>query len=53
MIEIVMMDGDRDEWGRDEFTDYRYDGKCFIIIKGEKYIGVYNMDAVRRIAIED
>ena len=33
-------------WGKEEFTDYRYDGKCFIIINGDKWVGIYNMDSV-------
>lgn len=52
MIQITMMNGVYDEWKPEQFTDYMYDGKCFIIIKGEQWVGIYNIDAVRRITID-
>ena len=36
MIQITMNNGIFDEWKREQYTDYMYDGKCFIIIKGEQ-----------------
>ena len=29
-----------------------YDGKYFIVIKGEQWVGIYNIDSVRRIVID-
>ena len=29
-----------------EWTDYKWDGKCFIIIKDEWWVGIYNMDSI-------
>ena len=46
MIRIVMSNGYKCEWGADEYTEYKYDGNFFILIKGEEYIGVYNLDYV-------
>ncbi len=51
MIQITMNNGIYDEWKPEQYTDYMYDGKCFIIIKGEKWVGIYNIDSVRRIVI--
>lgn len=52
MIQIAMMNGTYDEWNLEQFTDYMYDGRCFIIIRGEQWVGIYNIDAVRRITID-
>ncbi len=56
MIQITMMDGIHndgayDEWKPGQYTDYMYDGKCFIIMRDGQWVGVYNMDSVRRILI--
>lgn len=52
MIQITMNNGIYDEWKPEQFTDYMYDGKCFIIIKGGQWVGIYNMDSVRRIVVD-
>lgn len=52
MIEITLKNGLYDTWKQDQYTDYIYDGKCFIIIKENKWIGIYNLDSVVRIAID-
>jgi len=51
MIQITMNNGCYDEWKSEQYTDYMYDGKCFIIIKGEQWVGIYNMGSVRRIVV--
>ncbi len=52
MIQITQMNGTYNEWKPEQYTDYMYDGKCFIIMRGEKWVGIYNMDAVRSITID-
>ena len=37
MIQITMMNGVYDEWKPEQYTDYMYDGKCFIIIKEKQW----------------
>ena len=37
---------------KEQWTDYKYDGKCFIIIKGEQWVGIYNMDSVVSIIVK-
>lgn len=39
-------------WKPEDYTEYRYDGKCFIVIKGEQWVGIYNMDTISFIEIE-
>ena len=46
MIRIVMSNGYSCEWSADEYTDYKYDGKFFILIKDEVYVGFYNLNYV-------
>ena len=52
MIQITQMNGPYNEWKPEQYTDYLYDGKCFIIMRGEQWVGIYNMDAIRRIVID-
>lgn len=52
MIQITMMNGTYDEWKPEQYTDYMYDGNCFIIMRNGKWIGFYNMNAVRNIVID-
>ncbi len=51
MIEIVFKNGDFETWGENEYTDYKYDGKCFIIIKDGKWVGFYNIDTITYVTI--
>lgn len=39
-------------WGEDEWDDYCYDGKCFIVIKNNARVGFYNLDCVKTIVIK-
>lgn len=51
-ITITMKDGKYAEWEKDDWDDYTYDGKFFIVIKDGAWIGFYNLDEVRTIAIQ-
>lgn len=52
MIQITMLGGNYSEWNKDQYTDYMYDGKIFVIIDGSKWIGIYNIDQVKEIRID-
>ncbi len=52
MIKIVFKNGCIAKWKKEQWTDYKYDGKCFIIIKGEQWVGIYNMDSVVSIIVK-
>ena len=53
MIKIVLKNGCVVKWTREEYSDYKYDGKCFILIKDERWISFYNMDSVVSIIIKE
>lgn len=54
MIKITMTNGNVVTWGEEAYTDYKYDGKFFIIIQDEQWVGFYNLDHVFSIvAIND
>lgn len=53
MIKIVFKNGSVVKWKKKAYTDYKYDGKCFIIIKDEKWVGFYNVDSVISIIIKE
>ena len=50
-INIDFKDGEFCYYAPSEYTEYQYDGKYFIVIKDEQWIGFYNLDEVRCIKI--
>ena len=52
MIEIVFKNGDMAHYKPNEYTDYKYDGKYFIVIYEKQWIGFYNLDCVEYIEVE-
>ena len=46
MIKIVFKNGNIVKWKKKQWTDYKYDGKCFIIIKNGKWVGIYNINSI-------
>lgn len=52
MIDITFKDGDMAHYEPNQYTDYKYDGKYFIVVYNEQWIGFYNLDAVKRIDIK-
>ena len=52
LIKIVMRNSDIVKWNKDEWDDYKYDDKFFIIMKNGAWIGFYNLDFVISIIIK-
>ena len=52
MIEIVMRNDEVSYYKPEEYTDYKYDGKYFIVIYENQWIGLYNLDCIRSIKIQ-
>jgi hypothetical protein len=45
-LEITFKNGNKCTWGKTDFNDYTYDGKLIIIKKGDKWVGIYPVDAL-------
>lgn len=46
-LEIAFKNGKKCHWDAGkEFTDYNYDGKCLIIKKHDRLVGIYPVDAI-------
>ena len=52
MINITLSNGTFIQWNENQYTDYMYDGKCFIVINGNQWVGIYNLDFVRSIEVD-
>lgn len=52
MIKITLKNGNTYKWKKKSFTDYTYDGKFFIIIRKEQWVGFYNLDEIREIVVK-
>lgn len=50
-IEITMKNGNVATWNKDEFTDYAYDEKMFIVVKDHIRVGFYNVDEIYSIVV--
>lgn len=46
MLRIVFKSGEVIKWKKKQFTDYKYDGKCFIVINKKQWVGIYNLDCI-------
>ena len=52
-ITIDFRNGEICHYGPEEYTDYQYDGKYFIVIKDKQWIGFYNLDVIRYIEVSN
>ena len=52
MLEIVFKNGDMVHYDIEEYTDYKYDGKYFIVIYDKQWIGFYNLDCIEYIEVD-
>ena len=52
MLKIVFKDGETKKYKEGEYTDYHYDGKVFAVIKGKRWIGLYNIDCIACVRYE-
>lgn len=52
MMYIYFKNGDLKIYKEDEYTDYRYIGEVFAVIRKDQWIGIYSMDVVRCIEVE-
>lgn len=53
MIKITLKNSQEVVWKKEEFDDYIYDGRFFIIIKGPQWIGFYNLDSIISVTIQN
>lgn len=52
MIKITFKNGNICTWGKDEYTDYKYDGKCLVIIFNGQWVGIYNIDSIVSVIVK-
>ena len=52
VIIIRFKNGNSATWTQDEWDDYSYDGKAFIIKKDREWVGIYNFDSVISVVIK-
>ena len=50
---IQLKDGMNAKYSPDEYTDYYYDKKAFIVIKDKRWIGIYNWNIVDYVEVRD
>ena len=52
MIKIIFTNSYECKWNENQYTDYKYDGKCFIVINGKQWVGIYNINSIVSIVIQ-
>ena len=50
-IYIIFKNGNIVVWRGNEYTDYDYDRKCFIITNNRRWMGVYPIEGIESIEI--
>lgn len=50
-IIIAFQNGNMSYYSPSEYTDYKYDGKYFIVVYEKQWIGFYNLDCVEYIEV--
>ena len=50
-----MTDGAYREWAPEDYTDYMVNNNLFVIINGNQWVGIYNLNVIKEIvvAVED
>jgi len=51
MIYITFKDGAYREWEEEDYSDYMVNNGLFVIIDGNKWVGIYNLDCIKEIMI--
>ena len=51
-MRIVFKNGDIKNYNKDQYTDYKYCGEVFAVIRNEQWIGIFSMDMVKSIEVE-
>ncbi len=51
MLRITFKNGEKAEWTKKEYDEYKYDGKTFVIVKDNQWVGIYNMDSVISVVV--
>ena len=51
-ITITFTNGDNVIWQAPDWTDYKYDGKFFIVINEGAWVGLYNLNNIIAVEVE-
>lgn len=51
-ITITFTNGDNVMWQAPDWTDYKYDGKFFIVINEGAWVGLYNLNNIIAVEVE-
>lgn len=52
LIKLVLTNSEEVKWTEEQWDDYQYDGKYFIIKKNGAWVGFYNLDYVISIIVK-
>lgn len=53
IIVIIFKNGNSATWRQEEWDDYSYDGKAFIIKKCGEWVGIYNFDSIISVVVKE
>lgn len=51
-MEIAFKNGDVKIYNAEDYTEYRWFGDVFVVIRDTQWIGIYSMDAIKSIEIK-
>ena len=53
LIVIVLKNGRKVVWTPEEYDDYIYDGKAFIVKQNGAWVGIYNFDSIISVVLRE
>ena len=53
MLKIILKNGTRVFWKKEEYDAYEYDGKVLCIYKMHKLVGMYNVDIINNLILKE
>lgn len=53
IIIIVFKNAQRVVWEQNQWSNYSYDGKAFIVKKGNDWVGIYNFDSIISVVVKE
>ena len=53
MIKILLTNGETRKWHAGEYTEYDIKGRFFVVIRCEQWVGMYALDHIVSVEVED
>ena len=53
MLTIKLSDGDVRSWPKNMYDEYDIQGRFFVVIRGDQWVGMYGLDSIVSVEVDD